>query len=360
LVLERGAWSLKKAGRLRLLIVAGLLSLSLIAVGCAEPQTAGGSEGDGGGGQNLSGTIEVDGSSTVFPITEAMAEEFGGQNPNVRVTVGVSGTGGGFERFCAGETAVQDASRPIDPEEREICEQNGIEFIELPVAYDGLSVVVNPNNDWADSITVEELKKIWEPAAEGKIERWNQVRPSWPDRPLVLAGAGTDSGTYDYFTEAIVGEEGASRGDYQASEDDNVLVQAVAQDENALGFFGLSYYEENRDKLKLLGIDDGEGPPIKPSQETVQNLTYQPLSRPLFIYVSKKAAEDRPEVAAFVDFYVNPENLRPINEEVGYVPLPDDVEEEVVKEWEDRTTGTKFPEGAAVGVKIDEVLEESK
>jgi phosphate transport system substrate-binding protein len=358
LVLERGAWSLKKAGRLRLLIVAGLLSLSLIAVGCAEPQTAGGSEG--GGGQNLSGTIEVDGSSTVFPITEAMAEEFGGQNPNVRVTVGVSGTGGGFERFCAGETAVQDASRPIDPEEREICEQNGIEFIELPVAYDGLSVVVNPNNDWADSITVEELKKIWEPAAEGKIERWNQVRPSWPDRPLVLAGAGTDSGTYDYFTEAIVGEEGASRGDYQASEDDNVLVQAVAQDENALGFFGLSYYEENRDKLKLLGIDDGEGPPIKPSQETVQNLTYQPLSRPLFIYVSKKAAEDRPEVAAFVDFYVNPENLRPIDEEVGYVPLPDDVEEEVVKEWEDRTTGTKFPEGAVVGVKIDEVLEESK
>lgn len=334
-----------------------LLVLSLVMAGCAEPQTAG--QGDGGG-NNLSGTIEVDGSSTVFPITEAMAEEFGGQNPEVRVTVGVSGTGGGFERFCAGETAIQDASRPIDPEEREICEQNGIEFIELPIAYDGLSVVVNPDNDWADSITVEELKKIWEPAAEGKIERWNQVRPSWPDRPLVLAGAGTDSGTYDYFTEAIVGEEGASRGDYQASEDDNVLVQAVAQDENALGFFGLSYYEENSDKLKLLGVDDGEGPAVEPSQETVQDLTYQPLSRPLFIYVSKKAAEDSPEVAAFVDFYVNPENLRPIDEEVGYVPLPDEVEEEVVKEWEDRTTGTKFPEGAAVGVKIDEVLEESK
>jgi phosphate transport system substrate-binding protein len=312
----------------------------------------------------LAGDILVDGSSTVYPITEAMAEEFQKQHPNVRVTVGISGTGGGFKKFCAGETAISDASRPIKPTEVELCKQNGIEYIELPVAYDGLAVMVNPQNDWVDFMTVEELKKIWEPAAQGQITRWNQIRPEWPDKELHLYGAGVDSGTYDYFTEAIVGKEGSSRGDFQASEDDNVLVQGIASDPLALGFFGLAYYEENQDKLKLVAIDDGnpdngEGP-ILPSQETVQNGTYQPLSRPLFIYVSKAAAE-RPEVQAFVRFYLDPANARTLVREVGYIPLPDQVYQLAFERFEQRTLGSIFAgAGSQVGVTLEELLQKEQ
>jgi phosphate transport system substrate-binding protein len=264
----------------------------------------------------------VDGSSTVFPITEAVAEEFQKQRQGTRVTVGISGTGGGFQKFCRAETDISDASRPIRTTEIEACKAAGVEFIELPVAYDGLAVVVNPKNTWVQSMTVAELKKLWEPAAERKITRWSQVRNGWPDREVHLFGAGVDSGTFDYFTEAIVGKEDQSRGDYTSSEDDNVLVQGIAGDELALGYFGYAYYDENKDKLRLVPIDDGNpdngAGPIAPSVETVRGGTYRPLSRPLFIYVTPKAL-GRPEVKAFVDYYLDKGTA--LVEEVGYVPL---------------------------------------
>ncbi|GIV95872.1 MAG: phosphate-binding protein [Herpetosiphonaceae bacterium] len=286
---------------------------------------------------HLSGDIVIDGSSTVFPISEAVAEEFGRVAPNVRVTVGVSGTGGGFKRFCAGETAISDASRPIKDSEIAACEEQGVEFIELPVAYDGLSVMVNPENDWVECMTPEELKQIWAPEAQGTITNWNQIRPDWPDQPLSLYGPGTDSGTFDYFTDAIVGEEGASRGDYTASEDDNVLVQGIAGEKNALGYFGYAYYIENQDKLKLVAIDGGQGC-IAPSDETINNGSYY-LSRPIFIYVRKDAL-DRPEVAQFVEFYL--ENAPQLVSEVGYVPLPEEAYQLAKARVENRTTGTTF------------------
>jgi phosphate transport system substrate-binding protein len=268
--------------------------------------------------------VQIDGSSTVYPITEAVAEEFLQRTQGrVHVTVGVSGTGGGFKRFCRGEVDINNASRPISAEERKLCAENGVEFIELPVALDALTVVVNPKNDWVDSITVEQLKTIWEPAAQGKITRWSQVDPAWPDEPLRLYGPGPDSGTFDYFTEAVVGEEDASRGDYTASEDDNVLVQGVARDINALGYFGYAYYDENREMLKALAVDNGEGPPVTPSIKSARDGTYKPLSRPMFIYVSKDAAQ-RDEVAQFVKFYLNPDHAHALVREAGYVPMPDD------------------------------------
>jgi len=247
--------------------------------------------------------IKIDGSSTVYPITEAVAEEYQKAKKGVvKVTVGISGTGGGFKRFCRGETDISDASRPIKDSEIKACQEQGIEFIELPVAYDGLAVVLNPKNTWAKVLTVADLKKIWEPEAKGKITKWNHVRAEWPDAPLKLFGPGADSGTFEYFTEAIVGKAKASRGDFTASEDDNVLVQGVAGDKNAIGYFGLAYYEENKDKLKVAPIDGGKGP-VVPSLQTVENGTYQPLSRPLFIYISTKSAA-KPEVKEFVDYYL--------------------------------------------------------
>ncbi len=309
----------------------------------------------------LAGDILVDGSSTVYPITEAMAEEFGKLHPKVRVTVGISGTGGGFKKFCNGETDISNASRPIKPSEVELCTQNNIEYIELPVAYDGLAVLVNPANDWVDYMTVAELKKIWQPEAQGVIMRWNQVRPEWPDEELHLYGAGTDSGTYDYFTQAIVGEEGASRGDFQASEDDNVLVQGIYGDRLALGFFGLAYYEENQDKLKLVPIDDenpdnGAGS-ILPTVETVNNGTYQPLSRPIFIYVRKEAAE-RPEVQAFIEFYLDVQNATQLVREVGYIPLPETIIRQAQARFQNRKLGSIFAGlGSQVGVTLEELLQ---
>jgi phosphate transport system substrate-binding protein len=302
--------------------------------------------------------IRIDGSSTVFPISEAVAEEFQKENPNVRVTVGVSGTGGGFQKFCRAETDISNASRPIKPSETEACKKAGIEFIELPVAYDGLAVVVNPKNTWAATMTVEELKKMWAPAAQGKITRWNQIRTSWPDREIHLFGAGVDSGTYDYFTEAIVGKEGASRGDFTSSEDDNVLVQGIANDELALGFMGLAYVEQNKGKLKLVPIEDGkkengEGP-ITPTVETVRDGTYQPLSRPLFVYVTHKAAE-RPEVQKFVESYFT--TGKELVTEVGFVQLTDTIYQLAQKHFADRKVGSAFGEGGSqVGVTLEDLL----
>jgi phosphate transport system substrate-binding protein len=317
----------------------------------------GGGQDRPAGGEQAAAVIKVDGSSTVFPISEAVAEEFQKKNPNVRVTVGISGTGGGFQKFCGGETDLSDASRPIRPTEIETCKKAGIEYIELPVAYDGLTIVVSPRNQWATSITVEELKRLWAPEAQGKITRWNQVRSSWPDREIHLFGAGVDSGTYDYFSEAIVGKEGASRGDFTSSEDDNVIVQGVANDELALGFVPLAYVEQNQSKLKLVPVDDGKpdngAGPITPSQQTVRDGTYQPLARPLFVYVARKAA-DRPEVQRFVEsFFTQPELIR----EVGYIELTPQIYDLAKKHFADRKVGTAFGSGGSqVGLTLEKLL----
>ncbi|MBI3584489.1 MAG: PstS family phosphate ABC transporter substrate-binding protein [Nitrospinae bacterium] len=303
--------------------------------------------------------IKIDGSSTVYPITEAVAEEFQKiENGNTRTTVGISGTGGGFKKFCAGETDVSDASRPIKPTEVELCKKNGVEYIELPVAYDGLAVIINPKNNWVDYMTVKELKKLWEPEAQGKITKWNQIRYNWPNKEIHLFGAGVDSGTYDYFTEAVVGKEHSSRGDFTSSEDDNVLVQGISNDNFALGFFGMAYYEHNKDKLKIVPVDDendanGKGP-IIPEYENVVKGTYQPLSRPLFIYVSKKSA-DKQEVKRFIDFYMK--SAAELSKEVGYISLPNTAYELVLKRFEKRVIGSVFGgHGSQVGVKIEELL----
>lgn len=300
-----------------LLVLGGLLLAS-----CGS----GGSSGD-----QLAGEIKVDGSSTVFPMTEAAAEEFRSEAPRVRVTVGVSGTGGGFQKFLRGDTDINDASREIQPSEIKTAEEEGIEYVQLSVAYDGLAVLVHPENDWVDHFTVEELKKIWEPSAEGEVTHWSDIREDWPDEELHLFGPGVASGTYDYFTEAIVGESGASRGDFTASEDDNVLVQGVSTDQYALGFFGLAYYEENRDKLKLAGVENGSGDVVEPSIQTVSDGTYEPLSRPLFIYVSKDAAQQE-NIQEFIHFYLD--NAGMLAEQIGYIPMPDALYEEQHKKFE--------------------------
>jgi len=269
--------------------------------------------------QTLSGSIKIDGSSTVFPITEAVAEEYRSEAPKVQITIGVSGTGGGFQKFGRGETDISNASRPIKESEIKLCEENNIKYHSLLVAYDGMAILVNPENDWLNYITVEELKKIWEPDAQNTIMRWNQIRPEWPDAELRLYGAGTASGTYDYFTEAIVGESGSSRGDFTASEDDNVLVQGIKSDINSLGFFGLAYYEENKKDLKLVPVDNESGP-VFPTFENVRDNRYDPLSRPIYIYVNSKAVQ-RAEVVNFINFYLL--NAKLLSKEVGYVSLPD-------------------------------------
>ncbi len=270
--------------------------------------------------------IEIDGSSTVYPITEAVAEEFQKLYRDVKVVVGISGTGGGFKRFATGETDISDASRPIKSKESDLCKKNGIEYIELAIAYDGLAVMVNPENKWVDFLTTAELKKIWEPNAQGVITKWSQVRAGFPDKEIRLFGPGTDSGTFDYFTEVICGKSGASRGDFTASEDDNVLVQGIASDTAALGYFGLAYYEQNADKLKIVPIDDGDDSngkgAITPSQGTVREGTYRPLSRPIFIYVSAKSLAKN-EVRDFVEFYIK--HTPELSKEVGYIPLPNEM-----------------------------------
>jgi phosphate transport system substrate-binding protein len=329
--------------------------LCCLALGVSEIACGGGPAAAGGGAGPA--TIQIDGSSTVFPISEALAEEFQKVRPEVRVTVGVSGTGGGFQKFCRAETDLSDASRPIQPAEIEACTNAGVEYIELPVAYDGLAIVVNPRNHWAASITVDELRRLWAPEAQGRITRWSQVRTGWPNREIHLFGAGVDSGTYDYFSEAIVGTEGASRGDFTSSEDDNVLVQGVASDELALGFLPLAYLEQNRAALKLVPVDDGDprngSGPISPSIETVRDGTYQPLSRPLFVYVARKAA-DRPEVQAFVARYFASSD---IVREVGYVELTPEIYALAQQHFAERKVGTAFGTGGSqVGVTLEALL----
>jgi phosphate transport system substrate-binding protein len=297
------------------------LSVLLVAMvaGCGgSRESSNGDTGDGGAASELSGRVQIDGSSTVGPYATAAAERFRGGNPDVRITVGVSGTGGGFERFCRDETDISNASRPIKDEEKQACEAKGVEYVELQVANDALTVVVNKDNDWVDCMTVAQLKQIWDRGS--KVKTWSDVDPSWPDERMRLFGAGTDSGTFDYFTDEINGEEGRSRSDYSASEDDNVTVQGVAGDKNALGYFGLSYYDQNQDSLKALAVDGGDGC-VEPSVETAQSGAYKPLARPLFMYVKKESLA-RPEVKAFLQYVL--ENEQAIAERAQFVPLTDE------------------------------------
>ncbi|REJ85625.1 MAG: phosphate ABC transporter substrate-binding protein PstS family protein [Acidobacteria bacterium] len=335
---------LRRRSRLHL----ALASASVLVVAAA----CGGESADnaGAGGDSLEGTVSVDGSSTVFPITEAVAEEFRGVAPDVRVTVGISGTGGGFKKFGAGEIDINDASRPIKETELEQAAGNGIQFVEIPIAFDGLSVVVHPENDWVDHLTVDELRAIWNP--ESTLSTWAEVRAGWPDEEIALFAPGTDSGTFDYFTEAINGQGGASRADFTASEDDNVIVQGVSGDRHALGFFGFAYYIENASAVKVVPIDGGAGP-VTPTPETINDGSYAPLSRPVFLYLNT-ASLDRPEVAAFVDFYLD--NAAELSEEVGYVQLPAEAYEVARQRVEQRVTGTVYGEGQTHGVPLVELF----
>jgi phosphate transport system substrate-binding protein len=320
-------------------VVAVVVLAGAVACGGGSSQSGGESPSAGGAG----GIVRIDGSSTVFPVTEAVAEEFQKANPGTKVTVGISGTGGGFQKFCRDETDISNASRPISPTEKDACDKAGVQYVELPVAYDGLAVVVNPKNTWATSMTVSELKKLWEPAAQGKIMRWSQIRAGWPDREIHLFGPGVDSGTFDYFTEAIMGKVDQSRGDFTSSEDDNVIVQGIGGDEHALGYFGFAYFEENQGKVKLVGVDDGNDAngkgPILPSPQTVTDGTYFPLSRPIFIY-PKVSALGRADVGGFVDFYLT--KGVPLVREVGYIPLSDKEYDLVRSRYAGRKAGSMY------------------
>jgi len=325
-------------------------ALTLFSMGCSQAPTP------DSGTEAANGTaITIDGSSTVYPITHEIAQEFQFERTDApAITVSFSGTSGGFRKFCAGETDISNASRPITRNEIETCKTNGIEFIELPVAYDALTVVVHRDNDWADDITLEELKTLWQPEAEGTVSRWSQVRETWPDRPINLYGAGDDSGTYDYFTEVVMGESGASRQDYTASEDDTELVRGVRTDPNALGYFGYAYYEESQAALKALAIDAGAGP-VLPSDETVRDGTYQPFSRPLFIYVNRAAAEANPHLQSFIEYYLA--NARHLVAVVGYVPLPDQAYALALDHFQTGKIGTVFAGRPQSGLTIEALLQ---
>ncbi|KAB8143147.1 PstS family phosphate ABC transporter substrate-binding protein [Chloroflexia bacterium SDU3-3] len=301
---------------------------------------------------SLVGTIVIDGSSTVFPITEAITSQFQQQAPNVHVQLGVSGSGAGFKKFCLGELTIADASRPISSEEIQQCAANTIEFIELPVAFDGISVVVNNSNTWVECVTTDELKRMWEPAAEKTITRWKQIRPGWPDEELKLEGPGVDSGTYDYFTSAVVGTEHLSRSDYTGSEDDYLIVQDIISNRYALGFFGYAYYREFQDQLKVLAIDAGHGC-VKPNEQTIADGSYQPLARPLFIYVRKDALA-RPEVSTFVETYLAHASQAVAN--VKYVPLTPNVAALVRARAQQQKTGSVFGGKLQIGVSIEQLL----
>ncbi|MCP5473915.1 MAG: PstS family phosphate ABC transporter substrate-binding protein [Rhodanobacteraceae bacterium] len=342
---------------LRVSLLSSMVALALVACGSPEaPAPATDSVASSTAPAAQAQVIQLDGSSTVYPISEAIAEEFQMQNQGkLKVTVGVSGTGGGFKKFCRGELDIANASRPIQKSEMEICAAAGISYYELPVAFDALTVVANPKNEFLSTITVEQLKKIWAPESQGTISRWNQIDPSWPDAEFKLYGAGSDSGTFDYFTEAVVGKAKSSRGDYTASEDDNTLVQGVAQDVNALGYFGYAYYAENQDKLKALAIAPTEGAPgVLPSEEAVIAGTYVPLARPMFVYVSAKSME-RPEIKQFLDFYFD--NVAELAREVRYVPLPKAAYDGVRKHLAEGKVGTVFHGEPATSITIEELLE---
>ena len=319
----------------------GVLAVTYL-IGCGGPS-----------GPQRPEIITIDGSSTVFPITEAVAEEFQRVTPDARITVGISGTGGGFQKFCRGEIDIAGASRPIKASELAACTAGGVAFIELPIAYDGIAVVVHPSNDWVTSMTVAELETLWAPPAQGTVLRWSQVREGWPDREVHLFGPGVDSGTFDYFTQVIVGDEGASRGDFTSSEDDNVLVQGIASDGLALGYFGFAYYQENTGRLRALGIAiDPQTPPVFPSTDTILTGAYRPLARPVFIYVRIEAAE-RPLVAAFVEYYL--QEGATLSRDVGYVPLRDRAYALARDRFRDRTAGTMY-EAATPGASLESLL----
>ena len=349
------------------LLIAGALALAILGCGGGEDESTEATTrtSESGTGttssqefSQLRGDINIDGSSTVFPITEAMAEEFGiATEGNVRITVGVSGTGGGFNKFCAGETVISDASRPITQSEVDLCAEGGVEFVEIPVALDGLSVMVNPSNDFVECMTVDELHTIWAPEAEEVITRWNQVRPEWPDEKIGLYAPGVDSGTFDYFTETVNGESQASRADFLPSEDDNVLVTGISGDRGALGYFGYAYYSENADRLKLLSIDGGDGC-ITPTEETINNGTYAPLSRPLFIYVAADAL-NQPQVKTFVEYYLDVGN-RNLVSETGYIPFPDTVYDLALAKFQNGKTGAAFGGDARLSGTVEEVLTASQ
>lgn len=341
----------KRIGHLgaALLLIAATGACSKKKEGEGGGKTTEGSK-DGTGDRAGGGIVKVDGSSTVFPISEAVAEEFRSKGD---ATVAASGTGGGFKKFCRGETDISNASRPITKSEMADCQKAGVQYLEMPVAYDALSVVVNPKNTWLKEISIDELKKMWEPAAQGKITRWNQVNPAWPDAEIKLFGAGADSGTFDYFTEAVTGKSKSSRGDFTASEDDNVLVQGISRDPNAIGFFGFSYYAENRDKLRALPVAWKGSKPVGPSMETVVDGTYQPLSRPMFIYVKAEAAK-RPEVREFIEYFNK--NADKLVREAKIVPLPAAAYADNVNTLSKNKVGTKFGGENMVGVTIDKLM----
>jgi phosphate transport system substrate-binding protein len=348
-----------KAAAQRLVITVGML----LATSCSStPETSSNiqqsPQATNVANSQTTTVIKIDGSSTVYPITQAIAKDFPATTTNnTQVQVNISGTGGGFEKFCTGNIDINNASRPISQAEMGECNKNDIRYIELPIAFDALTIAVHPQNDWAKDITVAELKKIWEPAAEGKITRWNQIRSSWPDRPLNLYGAGKKSGTFDYFTEAIVGQEKASRNDYTASEDDDVLVDGINKDPNALGYFGYAYYEKNQDKLKVVAVNNGKGA-VLPSQETVENSKYQPLSRPLFIYVNLWSSQNRGEVYKFVDFYL--QKAPKIVNSVGSVPLPDEAYKIDYVHLHNGKAGTVFAGKPQFDLTIGELLRKQK
>ena len=328
------------------------LTLALVAISGCGPAPESGVPAPAAGAEIP--VIQIDGSSTVYPITEAVAEEFQIAT-KTRVTVGVSGTGGGFKKFCRGETSISNASRPILAEEIAACAATGVKFIELPVAFDALTVAVNPANTWLESISIEELKTIWQPEAQATVMNWTQVNPAWPDQPLKLFGAGADSGTFDYFTEAVVGKAKSSRGDFTASEDDNVLVTGVANDVNALGFFGYAYYRENKDKLRALPVrETAESAAVLPSLETVLDGTYRPLARPVFIYVNAEHAKARPEITQFVEFYL--QEAQALITEVGYIPLADEAYTLALSRFSASQTGTVFEGHSEVGVRVEDLL----
>ncbi|MEY4701597.1 MAG: phosphate transport system substrate-binding protein [Pseudomonadota bacterium] len=331
----------------RSLVIAFTCAASLVAIATesfAAPTSAHG--------------VVIDGSSTVFPISEAVAEEFQRANSTTSVTVGVSGTGGGFKKFLAGEVDIVNASRPIKSSELEFAQMSDIAFVELPIAYDALSVVVNKKNTWVDHLTVAELKKIWSPESQGKVMKWSDIRPGFPDKPLRLFGPGTDSGTFDYFTEVVCGKEDASRGDYTSSEDDNVIVKGVEGDEGALGYFGVAFYEANKSRLKVVPIDDeqptnGVGPQL-PTSENVLKAVYSPLARPLFIYV-RASSLDKPDVSKFVSFYL--ENAKALSTDVGYIALPDASYAQVSERYSKKVVGTLFDgKSAKTGVTLEQLL----
>jgi phosphate transport system substrate-binding protein len=351
-----GVYRLSRTGQLKLFVAAGLIvALSLVLAGCG-----GGASGQqNGSGEPVSGEIRIEGSSTVYPITQAAAELFREENPDARIEVGGAGTSDGFEAFCQGDTQISDASRPIDAaEEVPVCKENGVEYIEIPIAYDGISVVVNKQgNDWATDITSEELKTIWEPSAEGRVTTWNQVRSDWPDKPLDLYGPGTESGTYEFFNETIVAneEEVSRQSDVEMSEDDNVLVQGVSGDKNALGYFGYSYYENNLDTLRALAVDG-----VKPTEDSIRSGEYL-LSRPLFIYVSTDALKKNKAVKPFVDFYLAPQNLDRLVKAAKYVTIPASLEAEARAQYEDHTTGTVYnKDGEPKGGDLETALKQSQ